>query len=84
LIGDWINDYFSLSDDHTIDSNHETIKIYSFNHGNRSNLLPGFDLSYVYLHWNLDSINYVSEINKERQFDLMKLGNIHMDVNGSL
>jgi hypothetical protein len=44
------NDYFILHDGNTIDSNHDTAKIYSFNNEYSYEPLPDVDLSYAYFH----------------------------------
>jgi hypothetical protein len=63
----------SLPNGNKSDSNHNTIKVHSFNDNSSYHPLPEGDLSYVYLHWNLDSFanGYVSEINKEYQLESM-------------
>jgi hypothetical protein len=65
-MGGRTNDYFSLPDGNTIDTNHETVKVYSFNSDawNYYQLLPELDLSPVYLHWDLSSTanGYVCEM----------------------
>jgi ABC-type microcin C transport system permease subunit YejB len=82
----WINDYFSLPDRYTVDSNHDPVKIYLFNTEKNWHLaLPDLELSYAYLHWNLDNIanGYVSEIEKEYQLESKKKGKINSGLNSS-
>jgi hypothetical protein len=88
LMSDGTNNYFSLPDDNTIDINHHTVKIYSFNSdtGNYSYLLTELDLYHAYLHWDLSSIanGYVCKMMgdndtnyiKEYSLDLMKVSGI--------
>jgi hypothetical protein len=55
-MNDWTNDYFSLPDGDTIEVTHYIVKIYSFNIDNRYVRLLDVDLSFAYLHMNLDNI----------------------------
>jgi hypothetical protein len=83
LMNERTNDHFSLPNGHTIEVTHDTVKTYSFNNDNCYEPLPDVDLSYLYLHFDLETIanDYLAEINKEYQLDSMKLGKINIDVN---
>jgi hypothetical protein len=88
LMVDWTNDYFSQPDGIAIDSNHNTVKLYSFNSDaeNYYQPRPEFHLSHVYFHLDLSSTanRYVCEIMtdkdaiyiKEYPLDSMKVSRI--------
>jgi hypothetical protein len=61
---EWTCNYFSLPDDDNIDINHDTVKLFGFNNdtNNWYQPLSDFDLSHVYLNWDLVSTGYVCEI----------------------
>jgi hypothetical protein len=47
MMVDSSNDYFRQPDGGTIDTNHESVKVYSFNDQNYYHILPELDLSHV-------------------------------------
>jgi hypothetical protein len=78
LMNDWTNNYISLSDGNTIDSNHDTIKVYSFNRnpGNNIQSLPELDLSHIYLHLDLSSTiayDYVRKMMTDKEGLLQRI-----------
>jgi hypothetical protein len=72
LMSDCTNDYFSLPDGDTIDSNHGIAKVYLFNSdtGNYYQSRPELDLFHVYLHLDLCSCTanvYVCEMMTDKK-----------------
>jgi hypothetical protein len=70
LMSHWACNFFSLPDGNTLDTNHDAIKVYSYNRENYYVSLPKLDLSHVFLHSNLSCYianDYVCETMTENE-----------------